>query len=136
MKFTCNNVQGAYAESVFITECIARKVNTYRPVLDNHGVDFVIKTDKFYQLQIKSSSNADERYSTRNSFKVSVVRGYNKRMYGKDDFDFCCIYIIPFDTWYIIPIDEIKTKCIRVTIDSDKCKFNPYKEAWHLLQQH
>ena len=134
MEFTCNNIQGAYAESIFITECIKRKINIYQPVLDNHGVDFLVKTDKYRSIQIKSTNKPDNRYKTRNSFKITICRGFDSRKYQSTDFDFCFVYIIPFDIWYAIPIDEIKVRTIRVSIDSASCKYSPYKNAWHLLK--
>jgi len=130
-----NNSQGVYAESVFITECVKRRLNIYQPILDNHGVDFIVgESDTFHKIQVKSTLRSDKRYkNSPASFKMTIGRGANSRLYDEGDFDFCCVYIIKYDVWYIIPFDEIRVRTIRVNLVGDNCKYRSYQNAWHLL---
>lgn len=133
MDLDCNS-QGVFAESVFITECVKRKLNIYQPILDNHGVDFIIgESNYFHKIQVKSTINHDKRYNNPASFKFTVGRGFDGRAYEKEDYDFLCVYIIKFDVWYIIPFEKINARTIRVNLVGERCKYRSYQNAWHLL---
>ena len=45
-------------------------------------------------------------------------------------------YVIPTDTWYILPIRATHGQSdILLTPHSDRAKYEKYKEAWHLLRK-
>ena len=64
--------------------------------------------------------------------------GYAKRSYAAHEIDFVATYILPEDTWYIIPVAAVAgrqslTFCPR---EPDQARqWEPYREAWHLLEE-
>jgi len=57
-------------------------------------------------------------------------------VYRPDQLDFFAAYVIPTDTWYIVPI--LATNSQRAIILSphlEKSKYGQYQEAWHLLMR-
>ena len=123
---------GAIAEQKFKLHCLEREIPVLEPVLDNFGIDFVVKKgSRFVSIQVKSTLRKDP---SRNSYKVTIVRGFNGRAYNKGDYDYLVVYIFELATWYIIPEKEIKATTIRLNPSSDKTKYSKYKEAWQLLK--
>ena len=52
-----------------------------------------------------------------------------------DQIDFFAAYVIPTDTWYILPIKATNHQPdILLTPHSKTAKYEKYKEAWHLLE--
>ena len=49
--------------------------------------------------------------------------------------DFVAAYVIPADTWYILPIKATNGQSdLLLTPHSQNAKYERYKEAWHLLK--
>ncbi len=56
--------------------------------------------------------------------------------YSPKDIDFIAAYVIPTDTWYILPIKATNHQSdILLTPHSNQAKHEKYKEAWHLLKR-
>ena len=56
--------------------------------------------------------------------------------YRPDQIDFFAAYVIPTDTWYILPIKATHHQPdILLTPHSKNAKYEKYKEAWHLLKR-
>ena len=54
--------------------------------------------------------------------------------YAKDSLDFIAAYVIPADTWYIIPVTAVGSQAHLLLAPHRKhSKYDRYKEAWHLL---
>ena len=122
---------GAIAEQKFELMCLERDIPVFKPVIDIYGIDFIIKKkNKLLKLQVKSTMKKDVR---RHSYKISVARGHNSRMYKKGSFDYLVVYIFEIHQWYIIPEKEINAKCIRINPERSASKFNQYKERWDYL---
>ena len=125
--------QGSIAEKEFELTCLKRSMPVFVPAVDINGIDFIVQTNskKLLSIQIKSTFKKD---SSRNSYKVNVVRGFDGRKYEQGDFDYLVIYIFDISTYYIIPQKIITAKTIRLNPDSNRGKYNIYKEAWHLFK--
>ena len=55
--------------------------------------------------------------------------------YTPDQIDFIAAYVIPTDTWYILPIEATRAQAdILLTPQNPRSKHEKYREAWHLLQ--
>jgi len=75
----------------------------------------------------------------RGMYNVTICRHANRerRAYTESEIDFVAVYIVPEDTWYILPVREVVGhQCLR---------FRPkgygrgdiherYREAWRLLR--
>ena len=56
--------------------------------------------------------------------------------YTPDQIDFIAAYIIPTDTWYILPIRSTNAQTRHPPDPAQHAsKYEKYKEAWHLLQR-
>jgi hypothetical protein len=85
---------------------------------------------RFLRVQVKSTSNR------RRKLYACAIQGSARRRYTAAEIDFFAIYVIPADSWYIIPI-EVASRVKYViglsphnSLSQNAC----YKEAWHLLR--
>ncbi len=73
-------------------------------------------------------------FSRVRSWRTCVICPFGP--YQESDFDYLAVYVIPKDTWYIIPSDvATKRIAIRVCPGNPKNQYEGYREAWHLLRQ-
>jgi len=82
------------------------------------------------RVQVKSST-----CKRNNSYFVNLHG--SSHYYTKADFDFIAAYIIALDLWYIIPAEAAlrgRDK-LCMTPGSPKARYEPYREAWHLLKE-
>ena len=62
------------------------------------------------------------------------MRGW-RDPYGRNEFDFVAVYLVLEDLWYIIPAKNVFGKwSIALCPNSRKAKYDPFREAWHLLR--
>jgi hypothetical protein len=81
------------------------------------------------RVQVKSTSH---QYLDGHACQV---RGSQHRAYVDNSFDFVAVYLIPVDTWYIIPTERIAGQIsLFFSARSKNGKYAQYKEAWHLLR--
>lgn len=123
-------LRGEWAESVFMAQAHEHGLPVSKPWGEMRPYDFVIgKTGRFVSVQVKSTiSRLDTGY-------VCSVRGGHKA-YPPGSFDFAAVYVIFEDMWYLIPAELIRGKRdIALYPKSPKSKYEPYREAWHLLRE-
>ena len=101
-----------------------------KPWGEMRSYDFVIgKTGRFVSVQVKSTISRWE------AGYVCTVRGGHKP-YPAGSFDFVAVYLVFEDTWYIIPAELIRGKgSVTLFPKSPHAKYEPYREAWHLLRE-
>jgi len=121
--------RGEWAESVFLAKAHERGLPVSKPWGDMCPYDFVVgTTGRFVSVQVKSTINRPV------SGYVCTVQAH--KPYPAGSFDFVAAYIIPADTWYILPAAFIQgMKVVTVQPDSPNSKYEPYREAWHLLRE-
>lgn len=123
---------GMIAEKKFSIKCIEYGIHIFKPIMDNNGVDFIVKTKSgFSCIQVKSTKSQDK--SRPGSYKFCIKRGCDNRAYSKGDYDFLAAYIIDLNICYLIPFKEINSKTIRINPSSLKCKYKKYRESWCLI---
>ena len=99
----------------------------YDCVLDNG--------DRLLRIQIKSSS-----CNQRGSYKIRTIhfKGHGEggrgsvATYNKEKIDFLVAYIIPEETWYIFPINEVAGKQA-VSVGKHTNRMEKYRDAWQLF---
>ena len=86
-----------------------------KPFGDNAKYDLIVQiNNKLERIQVKSTQSKDTSIGT-DCYRCAVCSGASvKRMYSDKDIDYVAIYVIPVDAWYKIPVNEIKTKSIRL----------------------
>jgi PD-(D/E)XK endonuclease len=101
-----------------------------------HRYDFVVEGRKnLSRVQVKTS-----RFLMRGLYRVFVSH-CTKRVghpYTESEIDFVAVYIIPEDTWYILPVREVagrRTMFFRPKGHPGVDPYSYYREAWHLLHE-
>lgn len=137
---------GELAELAFMYRAATEGIGVARPYGDSHAYDFLVQHGRrLARVQVKSCYTKHDRRQT--GFTILARHRMNKRgglAYSEQDIDFIAAYIAPCDTWYLIPIEELKGGIsIRVYPGLDpgqKTKraggfYEAYREAWHLLKE-
>jgi hypothetical protein len=63
-----------------------------------------------------------------------TVRG-SRGPYRRNAFDYVAVYLILEDVWYIIPAKYIRGQwAVWLCPNLSNAKYEPYREAWHLLR--
>jgi len=122
--------RGEWAELRFMLRATELGLRVTKPWGDNSPYDLVIETNgRFLRVQVKCT-----RFRRGRSYKCHLDS--NGHPYTPDQIDFIAAYIIPTDTWYILPIRATNAQPdILLTPHNPRSKYEKYKEAWHLLQR-
>lgn len=122
--------RGEWAESVFMSRAHERGLPVSKPWGEMCLYDFVVgTTGRFVSVQVKSTLNKLEA-----GYSCKVLSG--QQPYFPGSFDFLAAYVVPADAWYLIPAKLIQGKrCITLFPNSPSSKYEPYREAWHLLRE-
>ena len=95
-----SKLQGELAELRFMTSAAEHGLRVIKPWGDSSRYDFVVEqTGRFLRVQVKSTSIQPRK----GYFVCPLCRGRQKP-YTSAQIDFLAVYIVPADTWYVIPI--------------------------------
>ena len=127
-----STLKGDIGELSFMLQAKLNGLKVLTPISASSVYDVVIHNQKeFIRVQIKSTSDLEKRS---NCYKFNICRGKASNLkYESFDIDYFALYIIALEIFYIIPIDELKVKTVRV-YPSKKHKYNKYINAWGLLK--
>lgn len=131
--------RGEWAELRFMAKAAELGFKLSRPWGDSATYDVVIELKgRFVRIQIKSTmckARGRKPHYFQGTF-VANMRHISVRRYQESDFDYLAVYVIPKDTWYIIPSDVATQRiAIRVCPGNPKNQYEGYREAWQLLRQ-
>lgn len=127
-------LRGEWAELCFMARAAEHGLIVTKPWGESSHYDFVVESEahRFLRIQVKST------ISRRRKSYGCTLHG-TRTFYTNDDFDFLAAYIIPADLWYIIPagvaITSQQRQKLYLSPDYPKSIYEPYREAWHLLQE-
>lgn len=106
--------------------------NRVKPTLmDGHLRGYIDDTgDELVRVQVKSTGcRCEDRYAI-------AAHGSNPRVaYTKEEIDSLVAFIVPEDTWYIIPVEAFtpRTHLWLYPRGEHAGQYEQYREAWHLL---
>jgi hypothetical protein len=122
--------RGEWAELRFITRALELKFRVSKPWGDSAPYDLVTEHHgRFRRVQVKCTI-----FQRGHSYKCHLDS--NGVPYSPKDIDFIAAYVIPTETWYILPIKATNAQPdILLTPHSKGAKYEKYKEAWHLLKR-
>jgi hypothetical protein len=122
--------RGEWAELRFMTRATELGFIVAKPWGDSAPFDLALAhRGRFVRVQVKCTI-----FHRGNSYKCHLDS--NGVPYRPDQIDFFAAYIIPTDTWYILPIKATHHQPdILLTPHSKNAKYEKYKEAWHLLKR-
>lgn len=86
-----------------------------KPFGDNSKYDLIVDDGlELKRVQVKSTSRKDKSGGM-DCYNCLVCSGRNsKEKYSKNDIDYVAIYIIPENTWYLIPVEQITGKTVKL----------------------
>jgi len=128
-------LKGELGEVAFMHKAVSLGFALALPYGHIHRYDFIVESGtKLWRVQVKTTT-----VKQRGMYAVTICRHANRERHGytESEIDFVAVYIVPEDTWYILPVREVVGhQCLR---------FRPkgygrgdiherYREAWHLLR--
>jgi hypothetical protein len=121
-------LRGEWAELRFILRAIELGLILSKPYGDSAPYDLVVDHQgHFLRVQVKCTV-----FHRGNSYKCHL--DHNGIPYTPDQIDFFAIYVIPTDTFYILPLAATNNQPdILLTPHRKNSKYAQYREAWHLL---
>jgi PD-(D/E)XK endonuclease len=122
--------RGEWAELRFMTRATELGFIVAKPWGDSAPFDLALAyRGHFVRVQVKCTI-----FHRGNSYKCHLDS--NGVPYRPDQIDFFAAYVIPADTWYILPIEATHHQPdILLTPHHKNAKYEKYKEAWHLLKR-
>jgi len=129
-------LRGELAELAFFYIAFKYGFIVSKPYGDSQRYDFLLDSGKtIYRVQVKCSTAL-----LNGQYHINAHRRVNGRAvpYTLDEVDFIVAYIVPEDSWFILPLSHVlgitsllfRPKRSRLT-----GLYDPYREAWHLLRQ-
>ncbi|HXM21527.1 MAG TPA: group I intron-associated PD-(D/E)XK endonuclease [Terriglobales bacterium] len=128
--------QGFLGEVAFLHKAVSLGFMVAKPWGDIYRYDFIVNGGRnFWRVQVKAGT-----YLMDGLYQMCVRRrtGGVKIAYTESEVDFVVAYIIPEETWYILPVREVaerRTLSFCPKGSSRRDHFGYYREAWHLLRE-
>ncbi len=129
--------RGELSELAFVYKAASEGFAVAKPYGDSQRYDFILDNGhRLWRVQIKSST------CLRNGlYRVNACRHtcQGPACYEASEIDFFAAYIIPENTWFLLPVEMIVGRrtvyfaCGGNTKHSDF--YAAYREAWHLLRE-
>jgi PD-(D/E)XK endonuclease len=129
--------RGDLGEVAFVHKAMSLRFVVAKPYGHNHRYDFILEGGKkLWRIQVKTCT-----YLRNDLYTAHVVHSLNgaHAAYTEADFDFVAVYIMPEETWYVLPVREAAgRKSLKFRGPSGIHRRDPYayyREAWHLLRE-
>jgi len=125
--------RGEEAELVFQLAAVRRGFKVSKPHGDSYRYDFVLDNgERLWRVQVKSTSNFHD-----GAYHVNCGRRLNQSAvpYKKSQIDFLVVYVVPEESWYIIPVADLERRVSLLIYpkESSKGLYGTYREAWSLF---
>jgi len=132
--------RGERAELQFMLRAASHSLTVSKPWGDSARFDFIVTwRHTSNRIQVKSTIQF-----ARGAY-IAVITPYHRdkhgrltpRPYTRAQIDFFAIYLVPEDTWYIIPRDQLPRSRTNLSLNPSApgSRYFPFKEAWPLLKK-
>ncbi len=128
--------KGEMSEMLFAVRAANLGYSVSRPLGDSEPYDLIIEDDgRLIRIQVKSIYT--RRFPAYRA-KIRHKTGSDQR-YSPKEVDFVAVYVVPEDSWYIIPVallggrDQIRLYP-RGSKKKDGGRWEEFREAWSLLR--
>jgi len=130
IKIKDSKRRGEWAEMRFMAKAAENGLEVTKPFGETAQYDFVVEHGgKFARVQVKSTLLR----CGWQGYQCTVRAG--RGPYARNAFDYIAVYVILEDTWYIVPAKAIGGKwAVKLYPNQPNSKYEPYREAWHLLR--
>jgi PD-(D/E)XK endonuclease len=128
--------QGDLGEVAFLHKATELGFMVAQPYGLGYPFDFIVQGGQgLWRLQVKAAV-----HMRHGLYAVSIYRklGGRRQAYRECDVDFVAVYIIPEDTWYILPVREVENRQMLMFRPKGYRRrdiYAHYREAWHLLRE-
>jgi hypothetical protein len=128
--------QGELGELAFLCKAAGLGFALSLPYGQMQRYDFVVDGgSNLWRVQVKSAAALD-----RGLYRVGIRHSTWRRAkaYTEAEIDFAAVYIIPEQTWYILPVREVAGRTSLLFRPKGYRRLDiyaHYREAWHLLRQ-
>jgi len=125
--------RGEWAELCFMARAAGLGLRVSKPYGDSASYDVGVEHNgKILRVQVKSTI-----YRRRGVESYSLnVHGPRRQLYDKRAVDFFAVYLIPIDTWYILPFEKVGGNfSLHITPGSKRQRYDRYREAWDLFRR-
>jgi hypothetical protein len=129
-----NRQRGNFAELAFMRKAASLGLSVAKPWGEGERYDIIVRVENVcWRVQVKSVL---AKTPSKLHYRIKTSSGgAHYRLYSSTEIDFLAAYIIPEDTWYIVPATVIEPrKVMCVTPGSKRSKFEKYREAWKLMK--
>jgi hypothetical protein len=129
--------RGELAEIAFAHKAISLGFPVCQPFGDSERYDFVLDGGQaLWRIQVKSSTHILSGLYHVNAHRRTLGKAVP---YLPSEVDFLAAYIIPEDSWFILPLDLIQSRTSLLFSPKNyyrgQGQYGPYREAWHQLRQ-
>jgi len=130
MRIRQPKARGEWAELRFMARAAEHSLRVTKPWGENSPYDFAVEHNgHFSRVQVKCT--AKKRL---HSYVCTVSNNHGP--YTRDQIDFVAAYIIPTETWYILPLAALHHAFdIWLNPHRPHSRYAEFKEAWHLLKR-
>jgi PD-(D/E)XK nuclease superfamily protein len=128
--------QGERGELAFLSKASSLGFDLSLPYGQGHRYDFVVDGGRdLWRVQVKTTE-----HMLNGLYLVGIHHRANRNAhaYTESEIDFVAVYILPEQTWYILPVREVtehKSLLFRPKGYARRDPYAHYREAWHLLRR-
>ncbi len=126
---------GELAELAFMHKAATLGFGVAKPYGDSDRFDFIVSWDRrLWRVQVKSTRTAQG-----GAYEIGAHGCWGGHdIYTKDEIDLIAAYVVPEETWYVIPIEATRGRkrlCLHPNVRRRACyKYEKYREAWGLMK--
>lgn len=122
--------QGELAELAFLHKAASLGYTVSKPYGDSAHYDFIVDTGRhLLRVQVKSV-----RVAHRGAYRICSGSGCrSKTPYTAAEIDFLVACIVPFDAWYVIPVEAFSPVKTLKMLPGSRRRFESFLDAWHLF---
>jgi hypothetical protein len=138
-KFKNFKERGEWVEAQFIAEALRRGYTVLKPWGDSQPFDVALNFgNRIARVQVKSTS-----YRVSTGYRCEFQTNFHGRQYTLKQLDFFAGYVIPQETWYLIPARALFNGGRQPTgpmlfpmqpVKANSYSYECYREAWRLLR--
>ncbi len=124
-----------WVELRFMSTAARHGYSVSHPYGDSDRYDVAIERDgRFLRVQVKSTASI---HRDKKGYMCQAHGSrYDRASYTAKEIDLLAVYIIPMETWYLFPPSVFsKHAYIYLRPDLKDGRYEPYREAWHLLEE-
>ena len=129
--------KGELAELGFLHKAASLGFGVASPHGDSERYDFILDSgERFWRVQVKSTSYIE---ADRSAYVVNAChndKGRKVKAYRAEEIDFIAVYLVPVDTWYIVPVNQLGAlRSLRLYPSGCQRagRLEGFREAWHLM---